>query len=249
MYQVNEIEEFKFTVNKNNDVNFQSKTEQRVEEVIEDEDEDEMEESLVKLPINMRKHWPKRQAHLKPNILERRIRESVCNSIDIGARETLIIDDVRQSMALDIDGVTHVLKNEFVIDCDCNGGKGPLKGNADNNSNNNNDTSSSVSSLSSSPSKQSVNSTSTSESLKTKANKHRTVILVDDQLLNYEKKVIKKHTVNTLKIDVVKQADSDMIMDSEFLTNSERALYERANTNDSNSVSEGLFIVNVDVLI
>jgi hypothetical protein len=32
--------------------------------------------------------------------------------------ETLVIDDVRQSAMLDIDGVTHVIKNEVLIDSD-----------------------------------------------------------------------------------------------------------------------------------
>ena len=248
LYQVNEVEEFKFMINKERDT-FQPRSinidEQRVEEIIEDEeDESDQEEmaSLGKPPINMRKSLPKtKQTNLQPNILERRIRESVCNSLDIGARETLIIDDVRQSMALDIDGVTHVLKNEFVIDCDSNGDSKIGKAN--------NETSSSISSLSSSPSKNSMtSSTSECSNLKSKTSNHRTVIVVDDHFINYgEKKSTKKKqseksksedTSNTLKIDVNKMPID--LKTSQFLSNSERALYERVNKNSSFKVSWNL---------
>ena len=247
LYQVNEVEEFKFMIDKERD-SFQPRSinidEQRVEEIIEDEDESEQEEtaSLGKPPINMRKSLPKtKQTNLQPNILERRIRESVCNSLDIGARETLIIDDVRQSMALDIDGVTHVLKNEFVIDCDSNGDGKIGKAN--------NETSSSISSLSSSPSKNSMtSSTSESSNLKSKMSNHRTVIVVDDQFINYDdKKMTKKKqseksksedTSNTLKIDVNKMPID--LKTSQFLSNSERALYERVNKNSIFKVSLNL---------
>ena len=241
LYQVNEVEEFKFKLGNKEKDTFQPRSinidEQRVEEIIEDDDEEEeiREEEMAGLgkpPINMRKSLPKaKQTNLQPNILERRIRESVCNSLDIGARETLIIDDVRQSMALDIDGVTHVLKNEFVIDCDYNGDARIGKAN--------NETSSSISSLSSSPSKNSITS-STSE---TKSNNHRTVIVVDDQLINYGgRRASKKKThesksedTNTLKIDVNK--DCIDLKTSQFLSNSERALYERVNRNSNFKVS------------
>jgi hypothetical protein len=250
LYQVNEVEEFKFMVNKDKD-SFQSRSlnldDQRVEEIIEDDDdefclgEEEEANELGKPPISMRKNLPKsKQTNLKPNIVERRIRESVCNSLDIGARETLIIDDVRQSMALDIDGVTHVVKNEFVIDCDYNGDAKIGKCN---------EMSSSLSSLSSSPSKNSVAS-STSESsshLKAKTGNNRTVIVVDDQLISYAGKNGKKKNAasksedgsNTLKIDVNKNSTS--LQSSQFLSNSERALYERVNKSSKVSWFENFF--------
>ena len=271
LYQVNEIEEFKFEVNKNGPpigteamTISQSKISldnRRVEEVIEDDEDEDGEENdeLVKPPINMRKRSTRKFASatnsgLKPNIQERRIRESICGSADVGANETLIIDDVRQSMALDIDGITHVLKNEFVIDCDyATQGK------------NDNTLSSCISSLSSSPSKNSiVSSSSENSNLKklansttptatTNTNNHRTVIVVDDQLINYGKQQQKQSPGKsdspqnqsspneTLKIDVRKSADEKSArqhMDenrnssssTEFLSNSERAQFERVNT-------------------
>ena len=279
LYQVNEIEEFKFEVNKqvkDSVTKSQSKINidhQRVEEVIIDDEEETEEEEQVKdltnLPINMRKRpIKKQQGSSKLNIQERRIRESICGSVEAGASETLIIDDVRQSVALDIDGITHVLKNECVIDCDYLANAGT----SNSNNTSNNTTSSCISSLSSSPSKNSMTSSSSeSSNLKKLTNNHRTVIVVDDQLISYGKQKQQqdidksnqlKESYDTLKIDVRKSAnlcdaqDGNIVNENmhannnnsstEFMSNSERAQFERVNTRkDKNSVSfEGFLMRN-----
>lgn len=117
--------------------------EQRIERILDEEEEEEY-ESLKR--------------NLKPKILERRIPSFYESNTQLFA-ETLIIDDVRQSTMLDIDGEMHVSKNECLIEDE------------------------SISNSSSSMSKQA----------------NRTVIIVDDKLI-----------------------ESD-----EFLTNSERAQFER----------------------
>lgn len=52
---------------------------------------------------------------LKPQIIERRIPSFYGSDQRLTGSETLVIDDVRQSVMLDIDSVTHILKNECTI--------------------------------------------------------------------------------------------------------------------------------------
>lgn len=70
-------------------------------------------ESCDKLP-EMRVKKP----GLIPHIIERRIPSFYGSDQRLVGSETLIIDDVRQSAMLDIDGVNHILKNECLIDAD-----------------------------------------------------------------------------------------------------------------------------------
>lgn len=153
---------------------------------------------------------------LKPQIIERRIPSFYGSDNRLGS-ETLVIDDVRQSAMLDIDGVTHILKNECLIDGDSVDQLNRLGSSADSSS--------------------------------SKKLNNRTVIVVEDQLINNGAKSLKLRNGKneTLKIDVKsKKAASTLQLSNsvglqssplsdyektnssnEFLTNSERAQYER----------------------
>ena len=113
MYEVNEVEEVMFvTLDENYYQKEKLLEEKRFEQVIEDDDYESYDkmptlEADVKRRENLR-------TGLRKNILERRI-PSYC---DKQTAETLVIDDVRQSVMLDIDGVSHIVNNEVQIDPD-----------------------------------------------------------------------------------------------------------------------------------
>lgn len=114
LYEVNEVEEVMFVTLDENYYNKEKLLEEkRFEQVIEDDDYESydhltlLDEQSVKKRENCR-------TGLRKNILERRI-PSYC---DKQTPETLVINDVRQSVMLDIDGVSHIVNNEVQIDSD-----------------------------------------------------------------------------------------------------------------------------------
>lgn len=242
LYQVNEVEEFTvFKVNDPKSIRSSSLTdsnlsEQRIEQIIVDEDEENYDEQPTELAQSPGKTEVKSRKRanrvgLRPNIVERRI-PSFYGPDSSMTPETLIIDDVRRSAMLDIDGITHVFKNEFVIDCDS--GLSPTTNNED--TKNDNLDSSSASSLSS-PSKQlsSNNSVSSNSidnynqsSINANKSNNRTVIVVDEQLISVKETKVSNQTYDPLKIQVRKSTGAVNDRNSnEFLSNSERAQFER----------------------
>jgi hypothetical protein len=154
---------------------------ERIEQIIEDEDYDELPPELVSnqlLRRNKNKSGSGSTGGIRQHILERRI-PSLYGSESQMSAETLVIDDVRQSAMLDIDGVTHVIKNEVLIDSD-------PKLNENSNSSSFENSFSSNSSSSSS-----IISTLNENNKKKVAN--RAVIVVDDKFIN-RSKLIKKQS-------------------------------------------------------
>lgn len=142
---------------------------------------------------------------LKPQIIERRIPSFYGSDQRLVGSETLIIDDVRQSAMIEINGEMHILKNECHID----------------------------------DSAEQLNRVDLTTPSKEKKFNNRTVIVVEDQLINGKAK-----PSETLKIDVrSKKAasfahlnnstattiDKNDYSSNEFLTRSERAQFERVN--------------------
>jgi hypothetical protein len=232
---------------------------ERIEQVVDDSDENYDQSPDELTPNNVcstttstttteQVKWRMRRGVGHKPILERRI-PSFYGSDNRLVAEPLIIDDVRQSMMLDIDGITHVLKNEaLTIDSESNdlstGQK--LKAAAANNS-----SADSLSSLSSSTNSSCSNNADNNNIQKIN---NRTVIVVEDQLINGMRNGTPKATPRTqpvalhasnesksyeiLKIDVRKSATTTNGEESisslernnsnEFLTSSERAQFERA---------------------
>ena len=179
LYEVNEVENV-VLYNMSNGVvpSLQNgkKLNERIEHVIEDEDYDDIPNQLPTSEV-------KRRRKNESNIIERRI-PSLYGGESLNTSETLIIDDVRRSAMLDIDGITHVLKNEVLIDSDFSSNPSSQRltsvseieslepfQNSNQISTTGHYTSSSSSSLSSDNS--------------TKKSNNRCVIIVDDQLINH----------------------------------------------------------------
>ena len=83
----------------------------RIENIIEDDDDDEVIKTNVKI---QKRH---KNGGIKANIIERHCIQSIYGD---QALETLVIDDVRRSVLLNIEGETHIHKNEIIIESDKN---------------------------------------------------------------------------------------------------------------------------------
>ncbi len=188
---------------------------ERIEQIIdetEDHDQDENEdydELLTELPNpnqptqssfpeqNIRRR--KTSSGLRQHILERRI-PSIYGSESQISSETLIIDDVRQSAMLDIDGVTHVFKNEVLIDSDLSARASNIPSAEANRS------SMSSENTCSSSSSESSSSVMSSLHLKKKTS-NRSAIVVDDQIINGTK----RDTSNDFKKQHQHPSDTSML--------------------------------------
>jgi hypothetical protein len=121
LYEVSEV----------NTVNVDDLKQERYEHVIDDDDDDDEEEKVEaeaiydnelvgELPTNGSVSYRTKRRGLGPKIVERRISSMYGGENGLNNSETLIIDDVRHSAMLDIDGVTHIFKKEVLIDSDSN---------------------------------------------------------------------------------------------------------------------------------
>ena len=242
---------------------------ERIEHVIDDEDnyeevilEDDDINSLNKKIIQDEEQKIKRRDKrigLRQNILERRISsyyggDDISNDKNINGenillnKEPLIIDDVRHSAMLNIDGVTHVFNNELHIDSD--NYKSTLEGEISKFNNDKLENASITSCVSSPLIEKNQQIDSDNNLNKEIKNKNRTVILVEDNLINssftepsnksYESNfeslkipidhnssmIVQKHS-KTHSISSVINTNSTVNVSNEFLTNSERAQFER----------------------
>ena len=107
LYEVNEVQTVNFVALKDSRT---SSVEERFEQVIEDVAEPQQEAVDSVRPRKRREH-----TGLRKNILERKI-PSLCGSEHNLTCEPLVINDVRQSAMLDINGVTHIFNNELHIE-------------------------------------------------------------------------------------------------------------------------------------
>ena len=80
---------------------------ERIENIIDEEEE------IMKSNVKIEKRVPKNGVGYKKNIIERQCIQSVYGEQSL---ETLVIDDVRRSALLNIEGETHIHKNEIIIE-------------------------------------------------------------------------------------------------------------------------------------
>ena len=107
LYEVNEVQTVNFVALKDSRT---SSIEERFEQVIEDVSEPQQE-----VIDSVRPRKRRENTGFRKNILERKI-PSLCGSEHNLACEPLVINDVRQSAMLDINGVTHIFNNELHIE-------------------------------------------------------------------------------------------------------------------------------------